>query len=72
MVALDGIRWHGDLVSKGTAQANKEAIHELTDEKKFINRVRELKAATSDSDAVLFWDTFIETWKNPKRDPFRD
>jgi hypothetical protein len=58
----------GDLVSKGTAQVNKEAIRELTDEKKFMKRVRELKAGTSDPDAVLFWDTFVETWEKPKRD----
>jgi hypothetical protein len=62
----------GDLVSKGTAQMNKEAIRELTDEKKFMKRVRELKTATSDPDAVLFWDTFIETWEKPKSDPFHD
>jgi predicted KAP-like P-loop ATPase len=62
----------GDLVSKGTAQVNKEAIRELTNEKKFMKRVGELRAATNDPAAILFWDTFSETWKKPKRDPFQD
>jgi predicted KAP-like P-loop ATPase len=62
----------GDLVSRGTAQVNKEGIRELTDEKKFLARVRQLKSAATDPDAKKFWDAFMETWEKPDLDPFHD
>jgi predicted KAP-like P-loop ATPase len=62
----------GDLVSRGTAQVNKEAIRELTDEKKFLARVRQLMSTAIDSDAKKFWDAFMETWEKPDRNPLRD
>jgi predicted KAP-like P-loop ATPase len=61
----------GDLVSRGSPQVNKKAIQELTDEKEFMKRVRERKAAATDPGEVAFWTTFIETWEKAETDPFR-
>jgi predicted KAP-like P-loop ATPase len=58
----------GDLVSKGTAQVNKEAIRELADAKKFMARVRNLMASATDPDAVSFWTSFVEAWEKPEVD----
>jgi hypothetical protein len=61
----------GDLVSRGSAQVNKDAIRELTNEKKFIARVRSLKNDATDPDAASFWAVFLETWRKPEPDPAR-
>jgi hypothetical protein len=55
----------GDLVAKGTAQVNKEAVRELVDEKEFLRRVRELLASATDPAEITFWKTYIETWERP-------
>jgi predicted KAP-like P-loop ATPase len=60
----------GDLVARGTARVNKQAIGELADSNKFLKRVWELRARATDPDAVSFWATFVESWEKPEVDPF--
>jgi hypothetical protein len=55
----------GDLVARGTAQVNKDAIRELADVKKFMACVRELLAGATDPAEVTFWTTYIEAWERP-------
>jgi hypothetical protein len=55
----------GDLVAKGTPQVNKEAIRELVDVEKFLGRVRELVARTTDPAEITFWNTYTDAWEKP-------
>jgi hypothetical protein len=55
----------GDLVSRGTARVNKDAIREFTDEKTFLARVRELSARATDPEAKSIWDAFMVAWEKP-------
>jgi hypothetical protein len=61
-----GFAGTGDLVAKGTAQVNREAIREFTDVKKFMTRVRQLLATATDPAEVAFWTAYIETWERPE------
>lgn len=57
----------GDLVATGRMQINKEAIVEFTNPKRFLARIREAKARTTNPATVAFLTQYVETWEQPGR-----
>jgi hypothetical protein len=73
-LALDTFRttWShsmGDLVAKEKAQINKEAISDFTNPKRFLTRIREAMARTTDPAAVAFLTQYVQTWEQPIAEP---
>ena len=61
-MGFDGM---GDLVARGRTQINKEPISEFINPKRFLARIREAMARTTDPAAVAFLTQYVETWEQP-------
>jgi predicted KAP-like P-loop ATPase len=73
-LALDTFRttWlhsAGDVVARRRTQINKELISEFTNPKRFLARIREAMARTTDPEAVAFLTQYVETWEQPATEP---
>ena len=78
-LALDtlGITWSqsmgfggtGDLVATGRMQINKKPISEFTNPRRFLARIREAMARTTDPETAAFLTQYVETWEQPATEP---